>query len=69
MKAFSPVSQYFITELDHNSKAIAVTPQRMRMIVHAIEETLDNGLQKNGQVVVSPVMLPIRLSKLIPSSL
>ena len=25
----------------------------MRMIVHAIEETLDNGLQKDGQVVVS----------------
>ncbi|WVN87250.1 uncharacterized protein L203_102427 [Cryptococcus depauperatus CBS 7841] len=28
-----------------------LTPQRMRMIVHAIEETLDNGLQKNGQIV------------------
>ncbi|XAO26837.1 hypothetical protein I312_105678 [Cryptococcus bacillisporus CA1280] len=28
-----------------------LTPQRMRMIVHAIEENLDNGLQKNGQVV------------------
>lgn len=39
------------------------------MIVHAIEENLDNGLQKNGQVVVSLVMLPIRLFKLIPSSL
>jgi hypothetical protein len=24
----------------------------MRMIVHAIEETLDKGLQKDGQVVV-----------------
>ena len=31
----------------------AVTPQRMRMIVHAIEETLDKGLQKDGQTVVS----------------
>lgn len=41
----------------------------MRMIVHAIEETLDNGLQKNGQVVVSLVILPTRLSKLIPCSL
>ncbi|WVQ83485.1 hypothetical protein IAT38_005626 [Cryptococcus sp. DSM 104549] len=30
---------------------LTLTPQRMRMIVHAIEETLDNGLQKNGQVV------------------
>jgi hypothetical protein len=30
-----------------------VTPQRMRMIVHSIEETLDKGLQKDGQVVVS----------------
>ena len=39
------------------------------MIVHAIEETLDNGLQKNGQVVVSLAMLPTRLSKLTPSSL
>lgn len=39
------------------------------MIVHAIEENLGNGLQKNGQVVVSLVMLPIRLFKLIPFSL
>ena len=30
-----------------------VTPQRMRMIVHAIEETLDAGLQRDGMVVVS----------------
>jgi hypothetical protein len=31
----------------------AVTPQRMRMIVHAFEDTLDKGLKKDGQVVVS----------------
>lgn len=30
---------------------LTLTPQRMRMIVHAIEETLDKGLQKDGQVV------------------
>ncbi|KIR27031.1 hexokinase [Cryptococcus deuterogattii 99/473] len=35
-------------EFPHAEK---MTPQRMRMIVHAIEETLDKGLQKNGQVV------------------
>lgn len=28
----------------------------MRMIVHAIEEVLDNGLQKEGQVVVSKIV-------------
>nr|ACV91998.1 hexokinase 1 [Cryptococcus deuterogattii] len=37
------------------SEPVAVTPQRMRMIVHAIEETLDKGLQKNGQVVTFSV--------------
>ncbi|KAI9632261.1 putative hexokinase [Dioszegia hungarica] len=30
---------------------LTLTPQRMRMIVHAIEETLDKGLQKDGQIV------------------
>lgn len=30
-----------------------MTPQRMRMIVHAFEETLDKGLKKDGEVVVS----------------
>lgn len=34
-----------------------VTPQRMRMIVHAFEDTLDKGLKKDGQVVVSPLSL------------
>jgi hypothetical protein len=27
----------------------------MRMIVHAFEDTLDKGLKKDGQVVVSPI--------------
>ncbi len=30
-----------------------VTPQRMRMIVHSLEETLDKGLQREGEIVVS----------------
>lgn len=30
-----------------------VTPQRMRMIVEAFQETLERGLQKKGEVVVS----------------
>lgn len=30
---------------------LLVTPQRMRMIVHSIEESLDKGLKKDGQVV------------------
>jgi len=30
-----------------------LTPQRMRMIVEAFEETLEKGLQESGQVVVS----------------
>nr|XP_018264311.1 hexokinase [Kwoniella dejecticola CBS 10117]OBR86469.1 hexokinase [Kwoniella dejecticola CBS 10117] len=34
-----------------------VTPQRMRMIVHAFEDTLDNGLQKDGQIVVIPTFV------------
>lgn len=32
---------------------IAVSSQRMRMIVHAFEETLEKGLQNYGEVVVS----------------
>ncbi|KAJ9096876.1 hypothetical protein QFC20_006345 [Naganishia adeliensis] len=42
------------TMADHLRKYEALftlTPQRMRMIVHAFEETLDKGLQKDGQVV------------------
>ncbi|KAK8861266.1 hypothetical protein IAR55_002085 [Kwoniella newhampshirensis] len=42
------------TMADHLRKyesLLTLTPQRMRMIVHAIEDTLDNGLQKDGQVV------------------
>lgn len=42
------------TIADHLRKfesLLTLTPQRMRMIVHAIEETLDKGLQKEGQVV------------------
>lgn len=31
----------------------------MRMIVHAFEETLDKGLKKDGQVVVSYHLLLI----------
>jgi hypothetical protein len=34
-----------------------VTPQRMRMIVHAFEDTLDKGLQKPDQVVVSQLFV------------
>lgn len=30
---------------------MSVTPQRMRMIVHAFEDTLDRGLKKDGQTV------------------
>jgi len=30
----------------------AVTPQRMRMIVSALEDTLQKGLEEKGQVVV-----------------
>lgn len=36
---------------------MTVTPQRMRMIVHAFEDTLDRGLKKDGQVVVSNSVL------------
>ncbi|ORX36465.1 hexokinase-domain-containing protein [Kockovaella imperatae] len=36
---------------------LTLTPQRMRMIVHAIEETLDAGLQKDGMVVVIPTFV------------
>ena len=32
----------------------------MRMIVHAIEETLDKGLQKEGQVVPMSMAAPLR---------
>ncbi|KAK6907039.1 hypothetical protein I203_101028 [Kwoniella mangroviensis CBS 8507] len=42
------------TIADHLRKyesLLTLTPQRMRMIVHSFEETLDNGLQKDGQVV------------------
>ncbi|WWD16836.1 hypothetical protein CI109_101268 [Kwoniella shandongensis] len=42
------------TMADHLRKyesLLTLTPQRMRMIVHAIEDTLDNGLRKDGQVV------------------
>lgn len=42
------------TMADHLRKyesLFTLTPQRMRMIVHAFEETLDKGLQKNGEVV------------------
>ncbi|ORY27663.1 putative hexokinase [Naematelia encephala] len=42
------------TMADHLRKfesLLTLTPQRMRMIVHAIEEALDNGLKKDGQVV------------------
>jgi hypothetical protein len=35
------------------SWGLTVTPQRMRMIVHAFEETLDKGLKRYGEVVVS----------------
>lgn len=33
--------------------SFTLTPQRMRMITQAFSETLDNGLKKPGQVVVS----------------
>lgn len=36
---------------------MTVTPQRMRMIVHAFEDTLDKGLQKPDQVVVSQSLI------------
>ncbi|GHJ86444.1 hypothetical protein NliqN6_2846 [Naganishia liquefaciens] len=42
------------TMADHLRKYEALftlTPQRMRMIVHAFEEVLDRGLQKEGQMV------------------
>lgn len=42
------------TMADHLRKYEALftlTPQRMRMIVHAFEEVLDRGLQKDGQMV------------------
>ncbi|OCF32345.1 hexokinase [Kwoniella heveanensis BCC8398] len=48
------------TMADHLRKyesLLTLTPQRMRMIVHAIEDTLDNGLQKDGQVVVIPTFV------------
>lgn len=32
--------------------AFILTPQRMRMIVHAFEETLEKGLQEWDQTVV-----------------
>ncbi len=34
-----------------------MTPQRMRMIVEAFKESLEQGLAKNGQIVVSIVVL------------
>ncbi|EIW69221.1 hypothetical protein TREMEDRAFT_39456 [Tremella mesenterica DSM 1558] len=34
---------------------LTLSPQRMRMIVHAIEESLDKGLQKDGQILIHPV--------------
>ena len=33
-----------------------MTPQRMRMIVEAFKETLELGLSKHKQVVVSPTL-------------
>lgn len=42
------------TIADHLRKYEALftlSPQRMRMIVHAFEETLDKGLQKDGEIV------------------
>jgi hexokinase len=42
------------TMADHLRKYEALftlTPQRMRMIVNAFEETLDRGLQKDGEIV------------------
>ncbi|KAK4689198.1 hexokinase, partial [Tremellales sp. Uapishka_1] len=42
------------TMADHLRKyesLLTLTPQRMRMIVHAFETTLDNGLKKDGQIV------------------
>ncbi|WRT65372.1 uncharacterized protein IL334_002315 [Kwoniella shivajii] len=42
------------TIADHLRKyesLLTLTPQRMRMIVHSFEETLDLGLQKDGQIV------------------
>jgi hexokinase len=37
-----------------------LTPQRMRMIVDAFEETLDKGLAEYDQVVVSGVPISFR---------
>ncbi|KAJ9101721.1 hypothetical protein QFC21_003060 [Naganishia friedmannii] len=42
------------TMADHLRKyeaLFSITPQRMRMIVNAFEETLDRGLQKDGEIV------------------
>ena len=36
-----------------------MTPQRMRMIVEAFKESLELGLSKHGQVVVSIVKHPL----------
>ncbi|KAL1410136.1 hexokinase [Vanrija albida] len=48
------------TIADHLRKyesLLTITPQRMRMIVTAFEETLDKGLQKSGEVVVIPTFV------------
>nr|XP_019012351.1 hexokinase [Kwoniella pini CBS 10737]OCF51132.1 hexokinase [Kwoniella pini CBS 10737] len=48
------------TIADHLRKyesLLTLTPQRMRMIVHAFEDTLDIGLQKDGQIVVIPTFV------------
>lgn len=34
-----------------------LTPQRMRMIVEAFKESLELGLSKEGQIVVSDVLI------------
>jgi hexokinase len=39
--------------LEKYKNLFTLTPQRMRMIVDAFEETLDRGLQKWDQVIVS----------------
>jgi hypothetical protein len=43
---------------------LTLTPQRMRMIVHAIEETLDKGLQKDGQIVPMSELPPDSKSRI-----
>lgn len=49
-----PVSHILVTHRPPKPSRFTVTPQRMRMIVEAFKDSLELGLSKPGQVVVSP---------------